>query len=153
MSDFFKYAKSVISEYPELNHSWEIEGETYKLDFPVSLEEGFGVHVAFDDHAGMIFTDIALHFDFNFETGFLWEMGSYSTIKPVPESLMKFVLDLLSPKIRVREYIAGKSGYKWDLECLEEGNWQRLHTMSLIFWNYFGKRSQKIYQNSILPNR
>ena len=75
-----------------------------------------------------------------------------------PEDLVRSVLglvrDLLSPAMRVREQCAGGEPFRWHVEMLQDdGTWQVETTTGLFFWNYFGKRSERIYQNHVLPDR
>lgn len=55
--------------------------------------------------------------------------------------------------MRVRERCAGSGGYKWTLECFRGDGWEDRGTMGLLFFRYWGKRSERIYQNRVLPLR
>ena len=59
--------------------------------------------------------------------------------------------DLLSPVMRIRERLAGGKPYKWIFELYHDGQWIAEEWCGLFFWNYIGKRTEKIYQNRILP--
>ena len=61
------------------------------------------------------------------------------------------VCDLLSPAIRIRERLAAGKPYKWVREVCQDRHWVAQEWDGLIFFNYFGKRTERIYQNSILP--
>ena len=61
--------------------------------------------------------------------------------------------DLLSSDMRIREQRAGRHGYRWHAERLEGGKWVVESTTGLLFWNYLGWRSERIYQNTQLPGR
>jgi len=63
------------------------------------------------------------------------------------------VRDLLSPGMRLRELRAAGRPYKWILEGRLSGQWHTEQTMALLIWNYFGVRSERIYQNAHLPER
>lgn len=39
------------------------------------------------------------------------------------------------------------------MEILNGDEWQEESTTGLLFYNYLGKRSEKIYQNKVLPPR
>jgi hypothetical protein len=63
------------------------------------------------------------------------------------------VRDLLSPGMRLTEQWAGGSAYHCSLEAVCNGGWQPEYEMALIVWNFFGRRSERIYQNGHLPVR
>lgn len=63
------------------------------------------------------------------------------------------VRDLLSPAMRLREWRAGNVPYRWVLEVQVADGWRSEQTMGLLFWNYFGRRSERVYQNRQLPAR
>ncbi len=82
-------------------------------------------------------------------------------MKVVQETL-GFARDLLSPNTRVTEHRAGAHPYRWDLERRrmvlrldgrEEGEWVFASWMCLLLWNFFGRRTERIYQNAHLPGR
>ena len=75
---------------------------------------------------------------------------------PVTESVqdaLGFARDLLSPDMRVREQLSDERGYRWNLERRQEGEWALESTTGLMFWNYFGRRSERFYQNQHPPGR
>jgi hypothetical protein len=61
--------------------------------------------------------------------------------------------DVLSPGMRLRELRAGRMPYRWYLEAAVEGTWHTEQMMGLLLWNFFGRRSERIYQNDHLPAR
>lgn len=69
------------------------------------------------------------------------------------EDALGLVRDLLSPDMRVRELRAGRSAYRWFIEAFDGRTWKVEHMTGLLFWNYFGRRSEHIYQNAVLPGR
>ena len=63
------------------------------------------------------------------------------------------IRDLLTPAMRLRETLAGGRPYRWRLESLNDDRWETEHEMRLLLRNYFGSRSERIYQNRHLPSR
>jgi hypothetical protein len=55
--------------------------------------------------------------------------------------------------MRLRELLRGSSPYKWSLESLDNGLWTEEASSGLLFYNYCGQRSERIYQNKILEIR
>ncbi|MGD0999050.1 MAG: hypothetical protein ABSA67_00010 [Candidatus Brocadiia bacterium] len=66
-------------------------------------------------------------------------------------SAFGLVRDLLSLGMRIRERLSGGKPHKWAFERYENGRWVTEEWICLFFWNYFGKRTEKTYQNAILP--
>ena len=63
------------------------------------------------------------------------------------------IRDMMSPAMRIREVSANGSPYHWYLENAINGSWQSESECSLIFWNWFGKRTERYYINTLLPAR
>lgn len=61
--------------------------------------------------------------------------------------------DLLSPAMRLREICAGGNPYRWLLEAATNHGWRVEYKMGLLFWNFLGRRSERIYRNDHLPAR
>ena len=69
------------------------------------------------------------------------------------EEALGFARDLLSPAMRIRERYAGGKPYRWHIEYVDDTQWRVEHETVLLFWSYFGRRSELIYQNCTLPSR
>lgn len=54
----------------------------------------------------------------------------------------------LSVKCRVRELIRGFP-YKWIVEQEDHGEWKPMNVMGLLFFQFWRKRTEKVYQNSL----
>ena len=142
--DFVQIAKDAIAKYPDLQHSWTINADNAccSLMFQKQKEDGFDVLVEVTTTGITVSTHGAhQHFDSS-------EDSNESKIKDA----LALVRDLLSPNMRIKELCAGKSAYRWDMEYLDNNQWC-LENSTLIFWNYFGKRNERILQNSTLPGR
>jgi len=58
---------------------------------------------------------------------------------------------LLCADTRVREFRAGGRPYRWVIEYKQGQAWRKVSITGLVFWRYFSKRTQHIYQNETLP--
>jgi len=141
---FLEGAKRFFETYSEIEHHWSInEGSDYSLlEIPADSEDGFEITCVVEET--QVVMSYAGHHD-HFE------------LEDTPEEfvsyLLGFIYDLLSPSKRIKEYRAGKTGYKWSLEMLENGKWVAESTSALIFYNYFASKSVKVSQNHQLPMR
>lgn len=140
---FIKESKEILAQSPHIVHSWSIydDKDHCLLDFPKIDADGFDITVeVVPDQVFVYGSGFHEHFDTNDN-------------KTKIESALGLVRDLLSPDMRIREYLAGDRPYRWDLETIRDGKWITEHTTGRLFWNYFRKRSQKFYQNKVLAGR
>lgn len=141
---FAHRTREVLAAHPELAHSWSEDEarEVWTLDIPAQTKEGFDVAVEVSYDFAIVYTHGAhVHFDRSGNTDEL------------VEEILELVRDLLSPDMRVRERRAGNSGYRWYIEAFDGRNWTIEHVTGLLFWNYVGMRSERIFQNQALPGR
>lgn len=141
---FVVYAKALLEKHPHLEHQWSMDADEDHciLDFSASDTDGFAVTIEVYPNQITIFALGAhAHYELKEDHGMLIE------------SAMGLVRDLLSPSMRIKAYLSGVKPYRWDIEFLEDGDWKRIDTTALIFWNYFGARRQRIYQNRTLEIR
>src|SRR5262245_33584768 len=139
-----RQSREILSRHPELAHRWKQQGNNHELTFSALELTGFDVIVSITNDDVTIFA-----------------RGAHRHIQPIEgqdvESLaaeaLGLVRDLLSPDMRVREFCASGSGYRWQIEICTADGWKPTEVTGLIFWTYFGRRSEKIYQNRILPGR
>jgi hypothetical protein len=127
----------IASEYPEVSCRWQGD----ELVFPKADDDGFEIRLQPDAAGVIVLTDVGLHVH----------------VEGDPEDAVRdalgLVRDLLSPDMRVVERRSGQHGYRWTLERLESGRWLGEARTGLLFWNYFGRRSEQIYQNRRFPGR
>lgn len=137
-----KQGEAAIQMTPELRHEWRSGGDALVLRIPKIAPDGFDVELeanagGLELRCGDMHTPLACGSD--------------------PDEAMRDVLgllrDLLSPGMRLREQWAGGRAYRWSLEVLGNGGWQREYEMALLVWNFLGRRSERIYQNRHLPVR
>ena len=142
--DIFKlYAEDILKEYPELKYHWEIDTDMVELSFPKSNDDGFDICMQVSNNRIVISTDKLVDYLHNFKDDY----------KEVFENYLGVVRDLLSPNMRIKEFLSNNSSYKWQIQYLENGEWITENNAALIFWNYFGKRSYKYYTNYHLEPR
>jgi hypothetical protein len=142
--EFIAQTKEVLAQFPNLAHSWSIDEDEDHcvLEFPKTAEDGFPVTVE------VVAEELTVG-GHGFHQHFTREIRGRSSI---PEAL-GLVRDLLSPGMRIRERLAAGSPFKWESEILSNGDWVREGSTGLLFWIYFGKRSERFYQNHTLPIR
>ena len=141
---FVHQAKEFLSQYPQVKHEWSIDDDEDHciLDIPEECESGFPVTIEVYPDEIMVIGSGA-HKNFHLD-------GNPDEL--VDEAL-GLVYDLLSPAMRIREYLAGGEPHKWAFEVSQDGQWMTEEIVGLLFWKYFGRRSEKIYQNQVLPAR
>lgn len=143
---FIRKAKEFLLEYPQIKHEWSIDDDEDHcvLDIPEEDINGFPVTVEVYPNEIMVMA-IGAHTHFG--------LKEYEN----PDELIAYVLglvrDLLGPGMRIRERLAGGTPYKWAFEVCQDGRWITEAWIGLFFWNYFGKRSEKTYQNHVLSAR
>lgn len=142
---FVDQAKQFLSTYPQIKHEWSIDEDQDHciLDIPEESENGFSITVEVDSDQIIVLTSGAhQNFEFNGDN---------------PDDLVSEILglvrDLLSPMMRIRERLSNGKPYKWAFEVYHNEQWITEEFVGLLFWNYFGKRTEKIYQNETLPAR
>jgi hypothetical protein len=140
-------AEEVLEDYPGLGHvEVNDEQERVTLTFPRQTEGGFDVVVEATREETILFASGAhVQFDIPHDPDHNLEMQV--------EEALGLARDLLSPTMRIRERCAGGKPYRWYVEYLDDAQWRAEHETVLLFWNYFGRRSERIYRNSTLPSR
>ena len=142
--EFVRQGKAFLSEYPEVRHTWSIDADEDHciLDIPEQSEDGF---------------PITVHVWPNEVTVTAGGAHTNATPQGKPQELVArtlgYVQDLMSPRMRVRERLAGGRAYKWAIELCMDGKWETEEWVGLFFYNYFGRRSERTYQNRVLPSR
>ena len=141
---FVREAKETLSHFPQIKHAWSIDADEDHciLDIPEQCDGGFPITV--EVHSDEV-------------TVTAGSAHTHASPDGKPEGfathVLGFVRDLLSPAMRVRELLAGGRPYKWAIELCRNGEWETEEWGGLIFYNYFGKKTEKTYQNTVLPAR
>ncbi|MCI0695661.1 hypothetical protein L0337_27120 [candidate division KSB1 bacterium] len=144
VGDFVESISAAFSKYPDLQNKWTVSEneDSCCLGFQKQSSDGFAVVVEYTPGELHIFAH-RVHLEF--ERGINYDEAIEATLETC--------LNLLSPDYRIREYLAADSAYKWKLEIFNGEKWHGTNTTSILFWNYFGRRIERIYQNHILPSR
>lgn len=141
---FVRQGKQALSHHPQIVHEWSIDADEDHciLDIPEADEKGFPVTVEVcPDQITVMAGPAHVHIDLADNPD---ESAAYA---------LGLVRDLLGPGMRIRERLAGDRPFKWTLEHLQDGEWIAEEEMGLLMYNYFGRRSERIYQNQVLPAR
>jgi hypothetical protein len=141
---FVRQAKQALSHHPQIVHKWSIDDDEDHCILDISEADENGFPITVEVHSEQI-TVMAgpthVHLDLDGDAD---ELAAYA---------LGLVRDLLSPATRIHERLAGKTPIKWTLEHLQGGEWTAEEEMGLLLYNYFGRRSERTYQNQILPAR
>jgi hypothetical protein len=132
----------IAASHPGLPHSLTDTGSNIRLVFPAAGKTGFSVSVEVAADSVRIDTDRG------------WHRHQRGVSPEGLESAMGLVYDLLTSNARICEHCTRGKPYRWQLEALSSGGeWVKVGSTTLVFWNYFGKRMVTTYQNAILPPR
>ena len=135
-----------LANSPEVKHTWSIDADEDHciLDISPCSDTGFSIPIEVSpDEITVSMGGAHEHF---------YREGT--SPEELAGSVLGLTRDLLSPAMRVREQRAGGSAFQWHVEALQEdGTWLAEAMTGLLFWNYFGKRSERIYRNDVLPSR
>lgn len=141
---FVEKANAILSEHSEIQHTFSIDDgyEGCILDIPQQSENGFNITIEIDENRLILYTEGShIHLD------------DVQDPKHLVQDILGLLRDLLSSAMRVVEFLSDDKPYKWSMESFRNGKWENENTTGLLFYNYFGKKTQKIYQNDILPSR
>jgi hypothetical protein len=141
---FVEIAKHFLDTYPTLKHSWSIDSDEDHCILEIFKVEETGF-------------DISIHVSSDEITLFCEGFHEHYKLDDEPKKFVNQFLgltyDLLTPSMRLREFLRGSSPYKWSIESLDDDVWTEEASSSLLFYNYFGQRSERFYQNKILEIR
>lgn len=136
--------KEFFSAYPQVPHSWNIGEDGFELSIVTDDESGFSIFVELNHNEAIIHCECAhQHIHWPEE----------ENARDYAKRIYGIIYDYLTTKTRLREVYSGKNPYKYVIEQNVNGEWEREEEMGLLFFNYFGRRSKKFYQNDILPPR
>jgi hypothetical protein len=144
-SELARQGRAVLASHPEVKHRWEQIPTGVRLAFPAEAADAF--EVAVEAYGGAVLVS-----GVGFHTHFDWQGNAAENVR----AALALARDLLSPAMRVREVSAGGRPYKWELQRLDGRDWRTEEVTVVpgtVFWNYFGRRSERIYQNRTLPVR
>lgn len=140
---FYDYVSELIKDYPSLDYEWKNNNQ--EILFKKKTDQGFDITIGYHNENYLyVNTDKGFHDHFE-----VIDDDFSETLK----SVMGLVRDLLSYKMRIKEILAGNTPRKWILQNYIDGEWKDEHIVGNIFWNYFAKKSERIYYNDVLPSR
>jgi len=125
-----------------LNYFWE---ESTRLTIKKETQNGFDISIEDSDGVIHIETDNGYHTYI--------EIQDYKSYKEALTYIFGLVRDMLSTTVRIRVILKNNKPVKWILEYFDGSKWQQEDIMGLLFFNIFGKTTQQIYTNDILPPR
>ena len=138
-----QYANDILASYEELNVTWN--DDDTEVTIHKANKDGFDVIVCIDEIAIYILTDCDFHDN--------WNLNEFNNHDEAFETIFGIVRDMLSENMQIKVLQSNDSPYRWVLQFKEENEWIDESTTGLLFWNYFGRRSEKIYKNQHLVPR
>ena len=132
-----------LESYPDLEHRWIEVGGTPTVFFPKSSETGFDITISVSDKEIVVSTSLGAHDQFG--------VGDDPT--EAIEDALGMTRALLCADTRIREFRAAGRPYRWVIEYRDGNGWKKGSLTGLFFWNFFGRRTEHLYQNEALPRR
>jgi hypothetical protein len=143
---FAAAAQAFLATHDGLGHAWD----ECRRDPPF----GGCLRIPARDDRGF---DLETHCDTGEITIFVASGGVHfhmpTTTPAEIDEALAFVHDLLSPRVRLRIWYAGRSPYRWRLEVFDGGIWRGRSAGVLLLFNYVGERSSVTLQNRHLSAR
>ena len=124
--------KNKLQKHPSLNYS---ESENSITIHTPNIESGF---------------DISLYIDRGEYKAYTVAFGNWHGEFDTEEEAGEFVAFGLSSECRMRELARGSIPYKWIIESLQDGKWAMEQESGLLFFPFWKKKTETIYQNSII---
>ncbi len=137
--------KRFLSSHREIlrqQHYWD--GDT-KITFPKKNANGFDISIEEYDNGFLLYTDTGFHDHIEIEDA--------RTQDETLIDLFGLVRDMLSKHMRIRVIMKNDKPVRWYLEYYHNETWHLESGVTLLLFNYFGKRSERIYSNDTLPPR
>jgi len=145
---FFRVASARLAEYPNLKHQWTGPGKDGKrvLRIPKADDYGFDVAIECESYGLYPFAD-GWH-------GAPWDAphNAKTTNDEVCEDCLGFVRSVLCPDATLTVWYTSGKPYKWILNYPWTNKRANDETGSLFF-NYFGRREKRMFQNRHLSSR
>ena len=139
-------ARAALDAHPDLVHEWRDDRESVSITFPRRSERGFDVVVEATADGVIVAAGTGrggthVHFD-----------GPGGAEEHTARAL-GLVRDLLSPAMRLRVAEAAGTEYRWRLESFDGAAWRTEETTGLLLWPFWSRRTERVYQNDVLPPR
>ena len=139
---FAELAREFVAEHLQLPSTTRVivDSDSARLEVPSVDENGFSVTLAVSNSELTLHTDRGFHEHFDIERD----------IEGFFRQILGLTRDILSPEMRLRELRSNDRPYRWFLEAYDGSEWVQEFEMGLLVFNFFGKRSHRIFQNRIL---
>jgi hypothetical protein len=141
-------AKKSLAAHPDLTHSWRSDAESLTLSIPKQCREGFAVTARATARGIIVESDIGGHT----RREYFDVIVAGEDTEEIARGAFSHLRALLCSDMRVRELRAGGKPYRWIIESYDGATWQTNSFETSIFWNYFGRRSEAVFQNDVLPS-
>ena len=141
---FVREAKVLFRPFPEVAHQWSIDDDE---DHCFLVINGRG-NPGYDIDVEVYPQEITLSAE-----GWHHHHQRMEPIDDFVAEILGRIRDMLSPAMRLRELSANGSPFRWYLETCVEGTWRTESESSLLFWNRFGRCTERTYTNTLLPAR
>ena len=136
---FVNYILLFLEKTPTIQHEWR--NNDTEVIFKKNNDNGFDVVIGHNKNILYLYTDRGFHNHFE----------AYRDFSNILEQVMGLARNLLSNNMRIREISSNNNARKWILEHYRNNAWEQESINGLILWNYFGKKTEKIYSNDIYP--
>ena len=94
--------------------------------------------------------DITLYIDTNDYPTYTVAFGNWHGHFDTAEKAIEFIDFGLSDHCRLREIFRGEIAYKWIIESLQDGKWVIAQETGAIFFPFWKRKVEKVYQNSVI---
>ncbi len=140
---FKRLVAESLESYQHIRYEWENdENNALSLRILKQNEDGFDVSIYLDNNEITLYTVGGHHEHYSFEE-------SESPEQHI-KNILGLVRDLLSNKTRIILKLAGSKVYKVITQAWNGKQWLDEDTSGVLFFNYFGQRSEKILQNNLV---
>lgn len=145
---FFQVVSARLADHPQLKHQWSGPEKSGKrvLRIPKADDTGFDVTIECEPYGLYPFAD-GWH-------GAPWDAphDAKTRNEAVCEDCLGFLRSVLCADATLTIWHSSGRPYKWILSY-PVGGTRASDETGVIFFNYFGKREQRVYQNRHLPPR
>ena len=144
---FFALASERFASYPSVRHTWSGPERSGKrvLELPSEAESGFTVRVDCEPYGLYVYAG-----DWH---GAPFECGpDAATLETTAEDCLGFIRTLLCEDSSLEVAYSSNKPFRWALSYPTDVGVQR-EEVGLFFYNYFGSRSKRVFQNKLLPSR
>ncbi|MFC1975965.1 hypothetical protein ACFLXQ_06170 [Chloroflexota bacterium] len=139
---FFEFGRDFRTRYTDLiiDESKDETQNSASLEVTSQSPNGFDVTIEIREGKVFLWTNTGFHDEWQIDD----DHNSFM------KSVFGFLRDLLSNNMRLRELRSNGQPYRWVLEGWNGKDWIMESTTGLIIYNYFGRKSEHIFQNQMI---